>query len=64
MSETPVWMLGPVGRKRVRIEKLQDKYLREKVLSQVHVAIQHRAVCVLVLPKFVAGMRFKIKRVK
>lgn len=62
--DVPSWSLGPVGKKKLRAERLQEKYLREKILPISHVAIAHRTVAVLVLPKFVVGRKFRIKVVK
>lgn len=64
MTSQPLWMLGPVGKKRLRVARLQEKYLEEKIIPTEHVAIQHKSVSVIVLPKFCIGRKFKIKLVK
>lgn len=60
--DVPSWSLGPAGRKKLRAERLQEKYLREKIIQKNHVAIKHRSVAVIVLPLFCQGMSFKIKK--
>jgi len=56
--------LGPIGKRRARIERSQEKYLREKIMPVIHTAIKHKSVAVIVLPLFCQGKKFKLKMVK